>query len=305
METRVQWPTVGVALGASAAWLSLTWYWHTLPAPVIVVLAGLVLAFHNSIQHEAVHIPPTRSRTLNLMLAGLPLSLWLPLPLYRASHLEHHRIDALTDPVTDPESFYVDGERWHHTGWLGKRWLRAEQTLLGRLLLGPARMVVGFLCTEARRLWRGDRSHLSTWVWHGVGVGVVLAWVSAVCGIGVIEYIALSVWPGLSLTLLRSFAEHRPATRRGHCSAVVESNPIFGLLFLYNNLHALHHAEPWRPWYQLPRRYRQVRDQLLRDNGGLMISGYGDIVRRFLLGPMDHPVHPDYRAQSRHMEQSE
>ena len=36
--------------------------------------------------------------------------------------------------------------------------------------------------------------------------------------------------------------------------AIVEGSWILGPLFLFNNLHALHHEDPAMPWYQYTRR---------------------------------------------------
>ena len=64
------------------------------------------------------------------------------------------------------------------------------------------------------------------------------------------------------------------------------------LLFLNNNLHALHHAEPGLAWYRLPARYRERREELLAKNGGYRYGGYGEIVLRYLLWPKENPRHP-------------
>ena len=84
--------------------------------------------------------------------------------------------------------------------------------------------------------------------------------------------------------MVRSFYEHR---------AAVESGPFFGMLFLYNNLHVLHHLKPAMPWYEMPAYYRANRDDLMARNGGYVFSGYGEVVRRFALRPTFTPVHPN------------
>ena len=48
---------------------------------------------------------------------------------------------------------------------------------------------------------------------------------------------------------------------------MVEAEAPLALMFLNNNLHALHHAEPGLAWYRLPARYRQRRAELLAENG--------------------------------------
>ena len=92
------------------AWLLLTAFHANLPVPVLMVGGALVVTLHMSLQHEVIHGHPTRSRVLNQLLAGPSLSLWLPFERYRATHLQHHRDHHLTDPLEDPESFYVTPE---------------------------------------------------------------------------------------------------------------------------------------------------------------------------------------------------
>ena len=77
-----------------------------------------------------------------------------------------------------------------------------------------------------------------------VGVALVFAWTVGVCEMSIAAYVALFAWPGLSLTLLRSFAEHEPAAKEDRRTVIVESGLLGSLLYLNNNLHAVHHAFP-------------------------------------------------------------
>ncbi len=116
-----------------------------------------------------------------------------------------------------------------------------------------------------------------------------------VCGIPLWAYLALFVLPGTSLTLVRSFAEHKAARTPFERSAVVEAGPLLSLLFLHNNLHYAHHKRPDLPWHALPAYYRAHRRELLAENGGLLYAGgYAEICRRFLLRPIDRPAHPHH-----------
>lgn len=109
-------------------------------------------------------------------------------------------------------------------------------------------------------------------------------------------YVFAIVYPGTAILLIRSFAEHRATEGVSERTAIVENAPCLGLLFLYNNLHAAHHAEPMMPWYQIPAWYNANRERLIHDNGGLIYNGYLDVARRFLLTPHDTPQHPTNRA---------
>ena len=85
-----------------------------------------------------------------------------------------------------------------------------------------------------------------------------------------------------------------------HRTAIVEGSWFFGPLFLFNNLHALHHAEPRMPWYRYHARYQALRSRLIAENGGLLYLTYFDVARRFLFKPHDSPQHPTGRVPPRH-----
>jgi fatty acid desaturase len=67
---------------------------------------------------------------------------------------------------------------------------------------------------------------------------------------------------------------------------------LLGPLFLFNNLHVVHHLRASLPWYELPRWYRINRDAVLTRNGGLVYHSYFDVARRYLFAPHDVAVHP-------------
>lgn len=290
----LEWPTLAVAAAVYGGFIATTWFYHALPAWLIVPLGGWLLAWHGSLQHEVLHGHPTRKPRLNELLVLPSLWLWLPYRTYRDSHLAHHRDERLTDPLDDPESYYLTTEQWQRLGPVGRAIMRVRNTLLGRLLLGPLIAAISLYRQEIPRLVRGERRALAAWGMHGLGCIPVVAWVVWVCAIPPLEYLALFVYPGIALTLLRSFAEHRAETDPANRSVVVERAGPFALLFLNNNLHWLHHREPGLPWYALPARYRRVRDQVLRANGDYRFHGYGEILARYGLRPKEPVIHPAY-----------
>ena len=289
---RLEGPTWLVATAVHGAWLALTWYHHALPWWLIAPLGGWLVAWHGSLQHEVLHGHPTRRPALNTALALAPLMLWLPFPLYRSRHLRHHATPHLTDPLDDTESFYVEAAHWQRLGPGRRLVLRVNNTLAGRLLLGPALTVLAFWREEGARLLRGEPGCARIWAAHAVLTALLLAWVIGVCGIPLWAYVLFYVYPGTALILLRSYYEHRPAADPAQRTAVVEAGPLMTLLYLGNNFHALHHERPGIPWYELPRTYRAERDRVLAGNGGFLFAGYGDIVRRFLWREKDSPLHP-------------
>ena len=288
----LEWPSLLVALAVYAGFLALTWNYHALPWWLVLPLGGYLVAWHGSLQHEVVHGHPTGKPFLDELIVYPSLWLWLPFHLYRRSHLEHHDNSRLTDPLSDPESFYLTLEEWRAAGGLKRRLLTAQNTALGRLVLGPLVAVQRLFWGEARRLLRGDLTNLGAWLRHLPSVALVLFWVLVVCEIPLWAYLLLFVYPGLSLTLLRSFLEHRAAEDVAARTAVVESGPLLSLLFLNNNLHAVHHGAPALPWYRLPAVWRHRREEILAANGGYHYRGYRQVLRRHLLAAKEPVLHP-------------
>jgi fatty acid desaturase len=287
-----EWPTVGLAFVIYGGWAAVT-YWHAaLPWWVLIPVAAWLIAWQGSLQHETIHGHPTRHRRINAAIGAVPLSLWLPYERYRQTHLTHHNDERLTDPLDDPESRYWTADGWRELGPLGQRLVRFQGTLVGRLLIGPLWSIGWFWREEAMAVLAGTPGRRALWLRHAAGCSVVLLWLIVICGMPLWLYLTAFVYAGTSLSLLRSFAEHRAATEVARRTAIVENEPVFGLLFLHNNLHVVHHRWPTLPWYQLPRVYRAHRADILATSGGPLYRGYGDVARRFLLNTHDHPLHP-------------
>jgi len=104
------------------------------------------------------------------------------------------------------------------------------------------------------------------------------------------------VIPAHAIQLIRSFAEHRARPAARERIAIVEDSWILGPLFLFNNLHSLHHETPRIPWYSYNARYRLIRERLIAENGGLVYHTYFDVARRFLFRMHDAPLHPTGRV---------
>jgi fatty acid desaturase len=291
-RTAVELPTLGVALAVHGGWLLLTAVSASVPWWLLAPLGGFLVAWHGSFQHETIHGHPTRSRAINTALGSLPLGLWLPYGIYRDQHLAHHGVDELTRPHEDPESCYVTSDEWAASGAARRVWLRAQTTLLGRLVLGPPAVVWRFVASELRLLLAGDRRNVRAWALHLAGVALVVAWLVMVCHLSIARYLFCFVYPGMALMLLRSFAEHRPAAVAAERVGIVEAGPLASLLYLNNNLHVLHHDAPALPWYELPARYRATRARVLEANGNFVFAGYLPLIARYALRSKDSPVHP-------------
>ncbi len=290
--SRIEWQTVLLAAIIYSGFFAITWFWKSLPLGVVVIVGGWLVAWHGSLQHEVIHGHPTRNQMINDAIGWPPLSLWLPYPIYKEGHLVHHRDEHLTDPIEDPESCYFTQVAWDRMGSVGKVISSWNMTLLGRLLIGPLVMIASFLTQEAVIVANGNRSRVAIWVQHGLAVLALLVWIVAVCKMPFWLYALGFVYVGAALTRLRSYAEHRYADHHDERTAIVENSPLLGLLFLYNNLHVLHHKRPGIPWYRIPRLYRRDRNLLVSLNGGLVYDGYLDVARRYLLTAHDDPRHP-------------
>lgn len=284
---RIEWPTLVVAAAIAGGFTAVFLVHHHLPLVVVVALLGTLSAWYGSLQHEVIHGHPTPWSWCNTALAIVPVDPVVPFRSYRDLHLAHHRTPWLTDPDLDPESFYVTRVMWQRAGPVHRVALRTSSTLAGRLLFGPIVMAARWL----RRGMRGCRTRAGAarGLGHGIGVCAVLVVVDAT-GMSVVAYLVATVWVGPSLSLLRSFAEHR-TTPTGTRSAVVRAGPLLSLLYLHNNLHHTHHVRPHLAWYRLPALHEAIDADRIAASGAGLYRGYGEVVRRYLVRPFDDPVH--------------
>jgi fatty acid desaturase len=293
----VEVPTLFLLLADYGAWLAATHAYGHWPLYVVAPVVAVLLTLHSSLQHEMVHGHPTRWEALNRLLAMPPLSLWLPYELYCRLHRKHHIDARLTDPLDDPESFYWTGEDWARLPVPARTLLRLQQTLAGRVLIGPLWQMGTFVYGEWQLLRAGRDGRLRVWIEHLLWCVPVIVWVKFVCGMPLWLYFSAMIVPGYGILLIRSFAEHRARAAVRERIAIVEHSWILGPLFLFNNLHALHHETPQVPWYRLPARYRRERTRLLTANAGLVYRTYFDVARRFLFRAHDSLLHPSGRVR--------
>jgi len=283
---QVEVPTFILALLIHAAWLALTAFHAGIPLPLLALWGGVILAWHGSLQHETIHGHPTGRRWIDGAFGFAPLSLWLPYAIYRRTHLAHHRTPHITDPFDDPESHY----EVRNSGLL-YRLARLESTLIGRLVLGPPIRVSRFLFAEASRASSEPHAWAREWLPHLAALIPLLWWLDHV-ELPLATYVLAFVYPGVALSLVRSFAEHRADASADRRAAIIEDGGPFGLIFLNNNLHAVHHARPGLAWYRLPDYFARHRDAF---GAAPHYRSYGEVARRFALRAQDDVVHPDYR----------
>ena len=295
MPYRLSWRTLGVAcviLGGFVLW-SLSF--NTLPLWLSAPIGSVLLTWYGSLQHETIHGHPTRWRRLNSAIGGFPLSLWVPYAIYRQTHIQHHRQSGrrLTEVGHDPESFYLPPGHLDKVGSLQRFILQANCTLIGRLILGPAVAIATFWSEEWRKV-RVDPRRRRIWVRHALGTAALLGWLCGVCHIPLLVYLLLVVYPSVSLTHLRSFAEHRADDHSQLRTNVVEAHPFWALIFMNNNLHVAHHAHPHVPWHELPRVWHGMRPTARL---GRVFHGYGEVAREYLVRPFITAEHPFTRVE--------
>ena len=167
-----------------------------------------------------------------------------------------------------------------------------NNTFLGRFMIGPLVMFVGFVGRDMQLIGAGDRDILRAWLHHLAGSrGGVRSGRSASA-----EFRSGSTCSAPISACRSSTCGLSPSIRRtrspGGRTVIVEASPVFGLLFLNNNLHYVHHENPRVPWYNLPALYRANRAAFLAANGSYSFQGYSEMLRRYLFRaktPVPHP----------------
>ncbi len=292
----IEWPTVGLALLCYGLWAfgttsaSQTWL------PLGVALATLSAALHSSLTHEALHGHPFRSRFWNAALVFPALSVLVPYLRFKDTHLAHHRDTRLTDPYDDPETNFLDPAQWEKYSALQRRILNANNTLAGRMLLGPALGTWAFVAGDLRLIQQGDKRVLWGWVLHAPAVALVVIWMVFVAQMPLWAWL-LSIYLAHSILKIRTFLEHRAHEDACGRTVVIEDRGLLALLFLNNNLHVVHHMHASVPWYKLPALYRARKQQFLTRNDGYKYRSYGEVFRRYFWrakDPVPHPLWPKH-----------
>lgn len=300
MTTRApaEWPTLLLLAACYTLWgaavvLLPALALPALALPVSITLAAAAVAFHSSLTHEAIHGHPTRHQWLNAALVWPALGLLVPYGRFRDDHLAHHRDANLTDPYDDPESNYMDPAVFWRLPRPVRALLRANNTLVGRVTLGPAIAQVAFLLGDWRRVRAGDVRVRRAWAAHIAPAGLVVALV-ALSPMPLWAYL-VAVYAGHGLVKIRTFLEHRAHEHTAGRTVVIEDRGPLALLFLNNNFHLVHHMHPEVPWYRLPGLYFARPGRYLRRNRGYRYASYAEVIRHHLLrakDPVPHPLRP-------------
>lgn len=289
---RIEWPTLAVFLATYAAIGIGGALWGTVPALSVLILA-VALAQYSSLQHEVLHGHPFSRQWASEILVFPAFFVLIPYLRFKATHLAHHHDPALTDPYDDPESNFVDPAVWARLPRWGQNLLRVNNSLAGRILLGPAIGLYAFLKTDIRLLRAKTPAVWRAWALNALGL-IPVVWFLSVTGMALWAY-ALAVYVALGLLRIRTFLEHRAHAAHRARTVIIEDRGPLSLLFLNNNFHVVHHMHPNVAWYDLPALYAARRDHFLRRNDNYRYKNYVEVFAKYLWrakDPVPHPIWP-------------
>lgn len=292
---RIEWPTLTLIGVCYALWVVILFWMPGLFSGAWILLVP-VIVLQASLQHEVLHGHPFghpfRNRALAEPLVIASLNLAIPYIRFRDTHLAHHTDATLTDPYDDPESNYLDPAVWKRLPWLFRRVLQANNTLMGRMLLGPALGQVTFMRSDWQLIRAGDIAVARAWSVHIlVSVPVVVLVIASPTPMW--AYVA-ACYGALSLLKIRTFLEHQAHARARGRTVIIEDCGPLAFLFLNNNLHVVHHMHPRVAWYRLPQIYAANREQYLARNDAYLYTSYAQIFRQHFVRAKDPVAHPLY-----------
>lgn len=268
------------------------------PLWLAIPFLAAALALYSSLQHEVLHGHPFPSERLSEATVFPAWGLLLPYGRFKATHLTHHFDPNLTDPYDDPETNYLEEADFNSKHRWFARVLEVNNTLAGRMLIGPFLGFMVFYAEELRLIRAGNRAVIRDWLVHLVALLPVVLWLAFVAGIPLWAY-AVAVYASVSILKVRTFLEHQAHEDHRARSVLIEDRGLLSFLFLNNNLHAVHHAHPGLAWYRLPAAYAARRETFRKRNGGYVYRSYGEIFRSHLLWAKDPVVHPLWSRRNR------
>lgn len=283
---KLEWPTLLLFFAVYTLWLGTTLLHEHLPWYLTLIPLIYIVALHSSLQHEVIHGHPTAFTHLNKTLAFPALGLLVPYERYEILHLQHHRNWLLTDPYDDSESYFLAAKQWARLSNPVRQLFLFNNTLVGRLSIGPAIMFTKMIASEWQLAKHNTDIRIS-WLFHFIAVALAITWLLYV-DFSLWYYLAFVAYPATSLLMLRAYSEHLPEEAIENRSAIIKSNAAMRLLYLNNNFHRVHHNHPELAWYQLPRKYHEhYADQTTH-----VYSGYWQLFKQFGFTPRYSVEHP-------------
>ncbi|MEM1386756.1 MAG: fatty acid desaturase [Pseudomonadota bacterium] len=298
MGLRDEWPTLSLLTLTYGAFAALTLYAGALPLVVVIAGLAVIIAMHSSLQHEVLHGHPFQTQWLSDLTALPALGLFVPYLRFKDTHLAHHHDPNLTDPYDDPESNFLDQATWQNMPPWMQSLARFNNTLIGRMAVGPAISLYAFYRDDWGLLWRFNRRVVLSYLVHGLSVALVLAWLLGLADVPLWAY-GIAAYLAMSLLKIRTYLEHRAHDRASARSVIIEDRGPLALLFLNNNYHAVHHAHPKVTWHKLPQMFEARRDYFLTRNGGYSYRSYVDVFAQYLFEAKDPVPHPTWTVSNR------
>lgn len=292
----IEWPTVGLWLAVVSVWVLALWVVAGWSWALGLCLLVPTLVLHASLTHEVIHGHPFPSKAWSQALVWVNPGLFVPFLRFRDTHLAHHIDARLTDPYEDPETNYLDSAVWERLPIWSRRLRSWNNTLLGRMLIGPVIGQCDFLRADWHAARSGDRVVLRAWCHHAAGCATVLGivWFSPVP----IWLYLLACYCAMSVLKIRTFLEHQAHESAAGRTVIIEARCPLAFLFLFNSLHLVHHMHPRLPWYALPEKFAQRRAHLLARQDSYHFPSYGAVVRAYLMRSKDPVPHPLWSSKT-------
>ena len=297
MKRSIEWPTLILTLCVYGAYA----FGAFVVLPVSLVLGMLIMVIagvlHSSLTHEVLHGHPFKSAVANALLVFPALIIFIPYLRFKDTHLEHHRDERLTDPYYDPETNFMDPQVWDQLPKWRQSLHQFNNTLLGRMFVGPILSQIAFMRADLRLILAGDRRVALGWFLHVPSLIVAYVMVVMVADVRIWLWV-LAAYLSMAILKIRTYLEHRVHDHPRGRSVVVEDRGLLSFLFLNNNLHSVHHAHPSVPWYALPRLFASKRDRFLTMNDGYHFGCYGEVIRKFAINRKDPVAHPNWSQKT-------
>ena len=207
-QSSIKWPTVAICVLCYVGVGVSTAFAQDIGLFAATVVLTLALTLFSSFNHEVLHGHPFRNEAANTMLVFPAMGLMIPYPRFRDTHLAHHHDPSLTDPYDDPETNFVDPDVWERWSVPRRAIYNWNNTLLGRMIVGPIIGLATFYAEDARAIASGDVNIRNGWLFHIVGLIPVVIWLGTMSELPLWLYF-LAVYLSLSILRIRTFLEHR------------------------------------------------------------------------------------------------
>lgn len=225
----------------------------------------------------------------------MPFGLFVPYNRFRDSHLLHHHDERLTDPYDDPESNYLDPDVFKGLSHWMQNVLQFNNTLLGRMLVGPIIGLWSFYKADIQAVRQGNEQVVKAYALHICALAVWLWWLHTYGTMPLSTYF-LCCYAAFSILRIRTYLEHQAHADIEGRTVVIEDRGLLAFCFLNNNFHLVHHIHPRAPWFTLPSLYANNREAFLKRNHHYAYANYRKVIGRYILSRKDSVAHPHWTA---------